>query len=92
MKLPENATPEQYQKFFNSLEPDKQARFRKAGLLALINGTYTDNAQDVIEDETVKPGTISSGVFIDKESEFGKFTYELSSRGSEFILNYAPSK
>lgn len=92
MKLPENATPEQYQEFYDQLKPDKQAEFRKAGMLGLINTIYTDKAQDVIEDDEPKSGTVSSGFFVDRDSEFGRFTYELKSSGGEFTLNYSPVK
>jgi hypothetical protein len=92
MKLPENASPEQYKEFYDQLEPDKQTEFRKAGLLTLINTIYTDKAQDVIEDDEPKPGTVSSGIFIDKDSEYGKFNYELKSSGDDFVLNYLPIK
>lgn len=90
--LSKNATVEQYQDYYDSLEPDKQAQFRKAGILNIINQTYTDGADDLIEDATPESGSIVSGVFIDRRagSPTRQFRFKITSSGGEFNLEYRP--
>jgi hypothetical protein len=93
MLLPKNPSPEDYQRYYESLPTDKQVEFRKTGLLALINTIYTEKATDVTEDETPKSGSITSGTFWDLKgaSKVG-FSFTLSKSGGNFVLDYKPLK
>ncbi len=90
--LPNNPTPEQYQTYFEQLEPAQQILFRKAGILQLINTIYTDRAEDLIEDGTPADGAFVSGIFIDKSSngDNRRFIFQLEKNGDNFNLIYQP--
>lgn len=91
MTLPKNPTVDQYQEYFNSLSPNQQSQFRKAGLINLINQTYTDKADDVREDETPVSGSITSGVFVDRKagSRTREFRFKITQSGSNYNLEYS---
>ena len=90
--LPKNPTVQQYQDYYETLNPDQQKQFKKAGLLNVINQTYTDKAEDVKEDEIPVAGAISSGVFIDRKvgSLPREFRYKIVSSGGEYNIQYQP--
>jgi hypothetical protein len=90
--LPKNPTVDQYQEYFESLNPEQQKQFRKAGLINLINQTYTDKADDVREDDDPAPGSITSGVFVDRKigSRAREFRFKITSSGGNFNLEYRP--
>ena len=90
--LPKNPTVQQYQDYYETLNPDQQKQFKKAGLLNIINQTYTDIAEDVREDETPVAGSISSGVFVDRKigSKAREFRYKITASGGEYNLQYQP--
>lgn len=90
--LPKNPTVQQYQDYFETLNPSQQKQFKKAGLINLINQTYTDKAEDVREDDTPVSGSISSGVFVDRKvgSKSREFRYKITASGGGYSLQYQP--
>jgi hypothetical protein len=90
--LPKNPTVQQYNDYFETLNPDQKKQFKKAGLLNIINQTYTDKADDVREDDTPTSGSISSGVFIDRKigSKAREFRFKITASGGNYNLEYQP--
>lgn len=89
MALPKNPTVEQYQEYYDSLPPDQQQQFRKAGLLRLINTVYTDGAEDVTEDDEPEDGATVSGTFTDRREGGNDRVFRFRLVGSE--LSYEPA-
>lgn len=93
MPLPKNPTAEDYQRYYDTLAPEQQKQFRKAGLLNIINQFYKDKAEDLTEDAQPEQGSITSGTFIDRRPG-GKdrvFRFKLTESGGEYDLEYLPT-
>lgn len=92
-KLPPNPTPEQYQEFYDQLSPEQQTSFRKRGTIKMLETIYGEGSIDeLVEDETPKPGSIFSGVFIDRSTGGGdrRFVFTIGMESGEPVVDYRP--
>ena len=83
--LPKNPTVEQYQEYYDSLPPEQQAQFRKAGILRLINTVYTDGAEEMEEDDEPEDGATISGTFTDRREGGNDRVFRFRLIGDELV-------
>lgn len=80
LKLPDNPTPEQFEKL------------KKPLVKSIIESIYTDGVDDLTVQMPGDDGALATGKFLDKRIGQANrvFTYKLSEDDGEFILDYQP--